>query len=93
MYRLVFVRFFRKNAKFGENGAGKSTLMRTLLGLQQPVSGRILFGDDLKQNEIGYLPQQTVTQKDFPASVREIVQSCFYGLDRIQRSKEMLQLQ
>lgn len=59
----------------GENGAGKSTLMRTLLGLQQPVSGKILFGDDLKQNEIGYLPQQTVTQKDFPASVREIVLS------------------
>ena len=59
----------------GENGAGKSTLMRTLLGLQQPVSGKILFGNDLKQNEIGYLPQQTVTQKDFPASVREIVLS------------------
>lgn len=59
----------------GENGAGKSTLMRTLLGLQQPVSGKILFGDNLKQNEIGYLPQQTVTQKDFPASVREIVLS------------------
>ena len=59
----------------GENGAGKSTFMKTLLGLQPPIRGEILFGDDLKQNEIGYLPQQTEVQKDFPASVREIVLS------------------
>ena len=59
----------------GENGSGKSTLMRTVLGLQAPVSGKVLTGDGLKQNEIGYLPQQTVVQKDFPASVREIVLS------------------
>ena len=59
----------------GENGAGKSTFMKTLLGLQTPIQGEILFGDDLKQNEIGYLPQQTEVQKDFPASVREIVLS------------------
>ena len=59
----------------GENGAGKSTLMKTLLGLIKPVSGEIVFGDGLKANEIGYLPQQTVVQKDFPASVREIVLS------------------
>ncbi len=62
-------------AVIGENGSGKSTLMRTLLGLQPPVSGRILMGDGLCKNEIGYLPQQTVVQKDFPASVREIVLS------------------
>ena len=43
----------------GENGAGKSTLMKTLLGLQQPISGQIEMGDGLRQNEIGYLPQQT----------------------------------
>lgn len=59
----------------GENGSGKSTLMKTLLGLQKPVSGEILTGDGLKKNEIGYLPQQTVVQRDFPASVWEIVLS------------------
>ena len=57
----------------GENGSGKSTLMKTILGLQKPIDGRILFDDGLKENEIGYLPQQTEVQKDFPASVREIV--------------------
>ncbi len=59
----------------GENGSGKSTLMRTLLGLQKPIDGKITFGDGLKKSEIGYLPQQTPAQKDFPASVREIVLS------------------
>ena len=59
----------------GENGSGKSTLMKTILGLQQPVRGRILTLDGLRKNEIGYLPQQTQVQKDFPASVREIVLS------------------
>ena len=59
----------------GENGAGKSTFMKTLLGLLPPVSGKIEFHDGLKKNEIGYLPQQTEVQKDFPASVREIVLS------------------
>lgn len=59
----------------GENGSGKSTLMKTLLGLIPPASGEIITGDGLKKNEIGYLPQQTVVQKDFPASVREIVLS------------------
>lgn len=59
----------------GENGSGKSTLMRTILGLQPALSGEIRFGDGLKQSEIGYLPQQTVVQKDFPASVWEIVLS------------------
>lgn len=63
----------------GENGSGKSTLMKTILGLQPPIRGRILTGDGLKQNEIGYLPQQTVVQKDFPASVREIVLSGCQG--------------
>ena len=44
----------------GDNGSGKSTLMKTILGLQPPISGRILTGDGLRKNEIGYLPQQTV---------------------------------
>lgn len=59
----------------GENGSGKSTLMKTLLHLQPPISGTIELGDGLKKNEIGYLPQQTLVQRDFPASVREIVLS------------------
>lgn len=63
----------------GENGAGKSTLMKTILGLQKPLGGRILTGDGLRDNEIGYLPQQTDFQKDFPASVREIVLSGCQG--------------
>ena len=63
----------------GENGSGKSTLMKTILGLQPPISGRILTGDGLRKNEIGYLPQQTMVQKDFPASVREIVFSGCQG--------------
>lgn len=57
----------------GENGSGKSTLMKTILGLHAPMKGKISTGDGLNRNEIGYLPQQTVVQKDFPASVREIV--------------------
>lgn len=59
----------------GENGSGKTTLMKTLLRLIKPISGKIIFGDGLIQDEIGYLPQQTDVQKDFPASVYEIVLS------------------
>ena len=63
----------------GENGAGKSTLMKTILGLHTPLSGRVAFGDGLRQREIGYLSQQTDVQRDFPASVREIVLSGCQG--------------
>ena len=63
----------------GENGSGKSTLMETILGLQTPISGTVLTGDGLRKNEIGYLPQQTQVQKDFPASVKEIVLSGCQG--------------
>ncbi len=57
----------------GENGSGKSTLVKALLGLKKPESGSIELGDGLKQREIGYLPQQTSAQRDFPASVFEVV--------------------
>lgn len=59
----------------GENGSGKTTLMRTLLRLIKPLAGTITTGDGLLPDEIGYLPQQTDVQRDFPASVREIVLS------------------
>lgn len=63
----------------GENGSGKSTLMKTILGLIHPISGKITFGDGVNYSQIGYLPQQTVVQKDFPATVFEIVLSGFGG--------------
>lgn len=59
----------------GENGSGKSTLMKTILGLQKPLKGEIHYGDGMVQGAIGYLPQQTIVQKDFPATVWEIVLS------------------
>ena len=63
----------------GENGSGKSTLMKAILGLLPPLAGKVRTGDGLKRNEIGYLPQQTIVQRDFPASVREIVLSGCQG--------------
>jgi zinc transport system ATP-binding protein len=59
----------------GENGAGKSTLLKTILGMNMPIDGLIEFGDGLCKQDIGYLPQQTEVQRDFPASVEEIVYS------------------
>ena len=84
----------------GENGSGKSTLMRTLLRLQPPLAGRVTLGEDLKATEIGYLPQQTEIQRDFPASVREIVLSgCqarlgrrpFYGREEKNLAEESME--
>lgn len=59
----------------GENGAGKSTLIKGLLKLKKPSSGTIRMDNGLKANEIGYLPQQMIVQKDFPASVYEVILS------------------
>lgn len=59
----------------GENGSGKSTLMKGILGLLKPTSGKILMADELRRAGIGYLPQQTAAQKDFPATVYEVVLS------------------
>lgn len=64
----------------GENGSGKTTLMKTILSLQAPISGKVTFGDGVASREIGYIPQQSAVQKDFPASVYEIVLSgCLNG--------------
>jgi len=59
----------------GENGSGKSTLIKGLLGLIAPVRGLVCYGDGLHRSEIGYLPQRTDVQNDFPASVWEVVTS------------------
>ena len=84
----------------GENGSGKTTLMKTLLQLKTPIQGQIIHGDGLKPKEIGYLPQQTEVQRDFPASVREVVLSgClsksgirpFYNKEEKQLAKENME--
>lgn len=63
----------------GDNGSGKSTLIKTLLGLHRPSSGSVEFQNGLTASQIGYLPQQTAVQRDFPASVGEVVLSGFSG--------------
>ena len=59
----------------GRNGSGKSTLMRAMLGLVRPKSGQIRIGDGLRRDHIGYMPQKTQAQRDFPAAVEEVVRS------------------
>ena len=63
----------------GENGSGKSTLMKGILGLLKPTSGKIVVSEELRRAGIGYLPQQTAAQKDFPATVYEVVISGCLG--------------
>jgi len=84
----------------GENGAGKSTLMKTILRLKKPLEGEILYEDGLKSTNIGYLPQQTIVQKDFPASVYEVVISgcqanlgkhLFYGKEAKKRAEKNME--
>lgn len=86
----------------GENGSGKTTLVRAMLGLVHVQSGSIRYGDGLRRNQIGYLPQQTLAQRDFPASVEEVVLSgCagrlgaghfFYNAKLAARAREKMRL-
>ncbi len=84
----------------GENGSGKSTLIKSILGLKSIKSGKIEFKNGIKQTEIGYLPQQTIIQKDFPASVFEVVLSgclnkkgliSFYSKKEKQRAESIME--
>ena len=84
----------------GENGAGKSTLIKSLAGLKKPMRGEITLADGLSRRDVGYLPQQTAIQRDFPASVREVVTSgClnngrllpFYTREEKARAAEMME--
>lgn len=64
----------------GENGSGKTTLIKTLLNINHPIEGEIQFSENTSFSDIGYMPQQSNIQKDFPASVVEIVYSgCHKG--------------
>ena len=77
----------------GENGSGKSTLVKSVLGLIETHSGHLHMGDGLKKREIGYLPQQNAAQKDFPASVYEVVLSgCLASKKGVFFSKAQKQL-
>ena len=87
----------------GENGSGKSTLVKSLLGLKGADRGKIIYGDGLKKNEIGYLPQKNEEQKGFPASVYEasaekmemlgitdLARQCFRDLSGGQQQRALL---
>ena len=63
----------------GDNGSGKSTLVKTLLSLKSASGGEMIFGEGLTRKDVGYLPQQSEAQRDFPASVREVVISGCVG--------------
>lgn len=63
----------------GENGSGKTTLLKGLTGLKKIDSGILSFEENISNREIGYLPQQTEVQRDFPASVWEVVLSGTLG--------------
>ena len=76
----------------GENGSGKSTLIKGLLGLLKPSGGKLTVAEGLKTTGIGYLPQQTAAQKDFPASVRECSGYSLLGSEACQRHGSLLKV-
>lgn len=85
----------------GENGSGKSTLLKGLLGLMPRARGKVHLGGGLTQKDIGYLPQQTELQRNFPASVMEVtISGClahkglrpYYNRAERQRAREALEM-
>lgn len=80
----------------GRNGSGKSTLIKALAGIIKPAEGQILYGDGLTAKQVGYLPQATVIQKNFPASVSEVVlsgtRSLFYTKQDRQKAAQTLEM-
>lgn len=84
----------------GENGSGKSTLVKGILGLEKVTEGTITYFNGIKENEIGYLPQTTMVQKNFPASIYEVVlsgclnhkgMSPFYSKEDKKKAIEMME--
>ena len=83
----------------GENGGGKSTFIKSILGLTAPLAGEIVRSEELKRHGIGYLPQQTGAQKDFPATAEEVVLSGFvsaeqrlFGYSAEQKSRALMNM-
>ncbi len=80
----------------GQNGSGKSTLVKGIVGLKAPCAGSVSLCGGLTRSMIGYLPQQTQMQRDFPASVQEVVLSgtraFFHGRVQRQLAKSKMQL-
>lgn len=80
----------------GRNGSGKSTLIKAIAGLIKPADGQILYGDGLTAKQVGYLAQATVVQKNFPASVSEVVlsgtRSLFHSKKDKQKTAEILEM-
>lgn len=77
----------------GENGSGKSTLIKGLLGLLTPSAGKITYEKGFRNTEIGYLPQKTEAQKDFPASVWEVVSSGCHDLGLFTTRKQQQKIE
>ena len=83
----------------GENGSGKSTLLKGLLGLLPPHDGQVSYAPTLSRTAIGYVPQQSTVQRDFPATVLEVVlsgclnrQGLHFFYTPAQRSEAMVNL-
>ncbi len=87
-------------AIIGPNGGGKTTLLRAILGLIKPERGRVLiFGEEPERQraKIGYVPQLSLFDRDFPATVYEAVKMGAYrkehGEEKIEKALKMLEIE